>query len=151
MLLYIPVLEKTVSNILNYRWLVALVVFVLFFTLLFQMLPNRKAKFRSQLPGGALCAVAWYVFSYGVSLYLQIFNPISLYGSLTTIILLMLWLYFCMYILLVCGELNYRLECLSREITPEDKKESLAKKLLHIFHDRVKMSQTFSEEKDSKE
>ena len=29
-----------------------------------------------------------------------------MYGSLTTIVLIMLWLYFCMYILLLGGEVN---------------------------------------------
>ena len=83
-----------------------LTVFILFFAILFKMLPNRKATIRSQLPGSILCAVAWSVFSYGLSIYVDYFNGFSMYGSLTTIVLLMLWLYFCMYILMICGEIN---------------------------------------------
>ena len=70
------------------------------------MLPNRKADLRSQLPGSILCALAWSVFSFGLSVYVDYFNGFSMYGSLTTIALLMLWLYFCMYILMICAELN---------------------------------------------
>ena len=33
-----------------------------------------------------------------------------MYGSLTTIVLIMLWLYGCMYIILLGGELNALLE-----------------------------------------
>jgi membrane protein len=33
-----------------------------------------------------------------------------MYGSLTTIILIMLWLYVCMYVILLGGELNALLE-----------------------------------------
>ena len=33
-----------------------------------------------------------------------------MYGSLTTIVLIMLWMYFCMYSTLLGGEVNMRLE-----------------------------------------
>ena len=38
-----------------------------------------------------------------------------MYGSLTTIILIMLWLYVCMYIILLGGEVNAMLEGLQRK------------------------------------
>ena len=50
------------------------------------------------------------LFSYGFSVYIDYFNGFSMYGSLTTIALLMLWLYFCGYILLICGEINNNYE-----------------------------------------
>ncbi|MCI6121109.1 MAG: YihY/virulence factor BrkB family protein, partial [Lachnospiraceae bacterium] len=34
----------------------------------------------------------------------------SMYGSLTTIVLIMLWMYFCMYCILLGGELNVLLD-----------------------------------------
>lgn len=103
---YIPIVAKLTKGVIALRSLIMMVVFILFFAILFKMLPNRKATIRSQLPGSVLCAVAWSVFSFGLSIYLDYFNGLSMYGSLTTIALLMLWLYFCMYILLVCGEIN---------------------------------------------
>ena len=103
---YIPFIGKLTGIILRLRTIIMLAVFILFFAILFKMLPNRKATIRSQLPGSVLCAVAWSVFSYGLSIYVDYFNGFSMYGSLTTIALLMLWLYFCMYILMICGEIN---------------------------------------------
>ncbi len=82
------------------------------FAVIYKALPNRrvvkehKLTFRNQFPGAALCAVAWWVFSFGISVYVDYFNGFSMYGSLTTIVLLMLWLYFGMYIMLVCAEVN---------------------------------------------
>ena len=38
-----------------------------------------------------------------------------MYGSLTTIVLIMLWLYFCMYILLFGGEVNVILQDMEQE------------------------------------
>ena len=56
---------------------------------------NRKATLRSQLVALWLCG-GWYVFSFGVSIYIDYFRGFSLYGSLTTIVLIMFWLYFAM-------------------------------------------------------
>ena len=40
-------------------------------------------------------------------MYLDIFEGFSdMYGSLTTIVLIMLWLYFCMYCILLGAEVN---------------------------------------------
>ena len=107
---YFPIIGKLTKVVLSLRTLIMLAVFIFFFAILFKMLPNRKATIKSQLPGSILCAVAWSVFSYGLSVYVDYFNGFSMYGSLTTIVLVMLWLYFCMYILLICGEINNVLE-----------------------------------------
>ena len=107
---YLPIVGRLTKVILSLRTLIMLAVFIFFFAILFKMLPNRKATLKSQLPGSLLCAVAWSVFSYGLSIYVDYFNGFSMYGSLTTIVLVMLWLYFCMYILLICGEINNVLE-----------------------------------------
>lgn len=82
------------------------------FAVIYKALPNRKVlkarklTLRNQFPGALLCAVAWYIFSFGISVYVDYFNGFSMYGSLTTIVLLMLWLYFGMYITFVCAEIN---------------------------------------------
>ena len=54
-----------------------------------------------------ISAVAWSLFSLGFSVYLDYYDGFSnMYGSLTTIILILLWLYFCMYIVLIGAEIN---------------------------------------------
>ena len=103
---YLPLVGRLTEIIIRLRALIMLAVFILFFAILFKMLPNRKATIKSQLPGSVLCALAWYVFSFGLSIYVEYFNGFSMYGSLTAIALLMLWLYFCIYIVLICGEIN---------------------------------------------
>lgn len=107
---YIPFVAPLTKLALALRGLIIPATLIFFFAILFKMLPNRKAKLRSQLPGSALCAAAWYVFSFGLSVYIDTFHGFSMYGSLTAIALVMLWVYFCMYILLVCGEVNHLYE-----------------------------------------
>ncbi len=103
---YLPIVSDITQGILKLRSLILMAVLMLFFCMLFKMLPNRKAAFRSQLPGSILGAVGWSLLSFGISVYVDYFHGFSMYGSLTTIILVMLWLYFGIYILLVCAEIN---------------------------------------------
>ncbi len=79
---------------------------MVFFLMVFKMLPNRRSGFKNQLPGSILSAVGWSLLSFGISVYVDYFNGFSMYGSLTTIILVMMWLYLGSYILLVCAEFN---------------------------------------------
>ena len=120
---YVPIIVHVANIIIRLRSLIMLGILILFFTVLFKMLPNRKATLRSQVPGAVICALAWYVFSFGLSIYVQYFNGFSMYGSLTTIVLVMLWLYFCMYIMMACAEFNVIFEDIFRKHTQNRKEK----------------------------
>jgi len=102
-----PSFQATAVFILSFRFLGAAVVFALFFLLLYKVLPNHRVRFSSLLPGAVFSSLGWLVFSRLFSFYIENFsNYASLYGSLTAVVLLMLWLYVCMYILFLGGEVN---------------------------------------------
>lgn len=109
---YLPVIGGIVSRILDFRILIITPIMILIVLLAYYSLPERKAvtgrkiNFHNQLPGAVLCTAVWYLFSIGVSIYVGYFNGFSMYGSLATIVLMMFWIYFCMYILLFCAEVN---------------------------------------------
>lgn len=103
---YIPILTHVVDFFANFRGILMFCLLTLFFDIVFTTLPNKKLTFKSQLPGALVCSVAWYLFSFGLSIYVDYFNGFSMYGSLTTIALMMLWLYFCMYIMMMSAEVN---------------------------------------------
>ncbi len=103
---YVPFLENAVEILVHFRGLLMLAILSLLFDVIFTALPNKKLTWKGQLPGAVICAVAWYVFSWGLSIYVDYFNGFSMYGSLTTIVLVMLWLYFCMYIMMMSAEVN---------------------------------------------
>ena len=104
---YIPVIARLTAMIISMRTAITLAVLAGVFLLIYKFLPNRRATFKSQFPGAMISSVAWALFSFGFSLYLDYFPGFSnMYGSLTTIVLVMLWMYFCMMILLVGAEIN---------------------------------------------
>ena len=102
-----PMIAKVTSFIIGMRTFITLVFLGLVFLLIYKFVPNRRASFKSQIPGAMVSAVAWPLFSLAFSVYID-FTPgsINMYGSLTTLVLIMLWLYFCMWILLIGAEIN---------------------------------------------
>ena len=104
---HIPFMSRTADWLIEARTIISPVVLVIFCLLIYKFLPNRRDKFIKQLPGAAFAALGWMVVSWIFSVYLDIFKGFSsMYGSLTTIVLIMLWMYFCMYSILLGGEVN---------------------------------------------
>lgn len=104
---YVPFLGKIIARIIGARTFLVFGVLFVVFLLLYKFLPNRKASLKSQVPGALLTSFAWSVFSYGFSLYFAIFPGFSnMYGNLTAIIMVMLWLYVCMNMFLYGAEIN---------------------------------------------
>lgn len=112
---HVPVLTTIMDFLIRIRTLLTLVVLTLFWDMVYKYLPNRtnlsKTTMKQQLPGAVFTSCGWLLISFIFSVYLDIFTGFSsMYGSLTTIILIMLWLYVCMYVILLGGELNALLE-----------------------------------------
>ena len=104
----IPIIAEITQNILNLRTLLAVAILITSFTSLYAILPRKKLKLKLQLPGAVFSSLGWILFSFGFSIYFNHFSRFSYtYGSLTAIVLLMLWLYFCICILFVGAEINY--------------------------------------------
>ena len=92
--------------LLHFRILVFWVIITLIIALMYTYVPGAKMGFRMQLPGAVVAAVGWSFITWGFSVYVDRFNGFGAYGSLTTIIILMLWLYACMYIVMAGAFLN---------------------------------------------
>lgn len=101
------VLEHVSGFIISIRTIVTLVLLTVLFTAMYTVLPNRRPKFFSQVPGAAAAALSWSAFSYLFSIYIDhTGNMSNIYGGLTTVVMVMLWLYFCMWLLFMGAEIN---------------------------------------------
>ena len=81
------------------------------FLFLYRFMPNHKVTFKSQIPGAIFGALALNIISFVFSKYLDIFKGFSItYGSLTTLMLIMMWTYSCFYSLFLGAELNKTLK-----------------------------------------
>lgn len=102
----LPPLQKLAAFVMNFRFLVVWVVLTLLFAAIYAYVPDDKLKFKEQIPGATFAAVVWSIFSWGFSIYVDYSNSYGIYGSLAIIIIILLWMYFCMYIIMVGAYLN---------------------------------------------
>jgi membrane protein len=101
----------TALVIISLRTIVGLTTLLVFFLIIYIVIPNRKTKLLNELPGAMVCSAGWMGFSYAFSYYIDNFsNYASTYGSLTAVVLFMLWMYFCMYLLFIGAEVNLLFE-----------------------------------------
>ncbi len=128
---HMPFLAVVTGMIVRLKGIMGVCFLTVVFMLLYRFVPNRRARLLSQAPGALFSSVCWYLFSIGFSIYVEYSPGISnMYGSLTTIVLVMLWLYFCMYIILLGAEINsyfedqFRRVAYYRQMLREQKKES---------------------------
>lgn len=105
------IIKGLLYGVLQMKDLISLVIFTLFFALIYKFLPTHKVSFKRQLPGAFFAALGWILFSFGYSVYIENFSNYSyVYGSLAAVVLLMLWVYFCLMILLIGAEINKLLQ-----------------------------------------
>lgn len=77
------------------------------FTAVYVFSPSKRKSPLSQIPGAFICALGWMGFSYAYSFYIESTDKhIDIYGSISSPVLFMLWLYFCMYMLFLGAEVN---------------------------------------------
>ncbi|MBQ6814586.1 MAG: YihY/virulence factor BrkB family protein [Lachnospiraceae bacterium] len=102
-----PILYELVELIISLRGIYIPIIFTIAFVYLYRIVPNKGYTFFDHLPGALFSSFGWILFSYGYSIYVDNFaGSTYIYGSLTTVVLLMLWVYICMYILFIGAEIN---------------------------------------------
>ena len=106
-------LPDFIELVYHLRYVLIFMCLVLLFALVYRNFPNitraehKEYGLKYQLPGAFLCTVSWYVLSFGISIYVDDFNGFSIYGGLTRLAVIMIWIYFCMVCLMICAEINY--------------------------------------------
>lgn len=102
----VPGISFIYQFLLHFRFLFVWAVMTVFLQLVFALLPNEKVSIRLQFPGALFSSIVWSVFSWVFSIYVDKMNGFGMYGSLTTIVVVMMWLYIGFYILLIGVSLN---------------------------------------------
>ena len=102
-----PASVGMVYELLNSRSMIMFVVLTFFFVLFYKFMPKRHLKVKELLPGALLAALGWILFTKGFGIYVSFSKSYaSIYGGISYIIFAMLWLYFCLNIMLMGAEFN---------------------------------------------
>lgn len=124
----IPQLQRVVSFAMNFRFLFVWAVLSVLFAAVYAYVPDKKLAFREQIPGAVFSAVGWSVFSWAFSYYVTYGNSYGIYGSLSIIIIVLLWMYFCMYIILIGAYLNRYFETVNKRLAGGGKQSEQEKR-----------------------
>ena len=95
------------SEIVDFRFLLMLLLQTGLFTAMLMALPNRKNSFSDSFPGAIFASAGWLLFSNLFSVYVDHFSGYTgVYGSVYALALSLLWLYVCLWLLFGGGALN---------------------------------------------
>lgn len=105
------------------QWLLPLLLIFIVLLLLYWIIPYTEPRLHimTVIPGTVFSTVSWVGLIYAFSIYVNHFSNItSTYGSIASVILLMLWLYFTGMILIFGGLLNATMQ--KRRIAKKSKR-----------------------------
>jgi len=99
--------EGFISTWESFRYVSSSVVFFIVFLALYVLAPNKRIYFKNAIWGAIFATVFWQLTSLGFSFYVNTLgNYSATYGSLGTVIVLMLWFYISGVIIMLGGVLN---------------------------------------------
>ncbi|MFD2760159.1 YihY/virulence factor BrkB family protein [Lentibacillus juripiscarius] len=89
------------------RWVISSVVFFIVLVALYKMAPNKRIYFKNVVWGALFATIGWQLTSLAFSFYVSSMgNYSATYGSLGTVIVLMIWFYLSGVIIMIGGVIN---------------------------------------------
>lgn len=101
-----PLISPVIAFLIKFRFLFVILILSGVFSLIYRWVPGMKLGFGSLFPGAVAAAACWLLFSWLFSLFLNYGGGYSIYGSLAAIVICLMWMYWCMYIILLGAHLN---------------------------------------------
>lgn len=106
------VFNNIINILVNSKSIIIIVILSFVFTIMYKFIPKHKYKLKHQILGAIFAAIACTLISIFYSIYVNVNTGFSImYGSLTTAVLAMMWVYACMYCILLGATIN-NLVCL---------------------------------------
>jgi membrane protein len=105
---YVPFLNRVLHS--TWIWSVAgslftLTLTMITFTCVYRFLPNRRVKWLDALVGGTVAGALWEIAKHFFSWYVSTFGRYNaIYGSLGSVIVLMLWIYYSSIVTVIGAE-----------------------------------------------
>ena len=115
------VLPGGIGIALAVYWIFDLAVVLLLFAIIFKFLPDAKIQWRDVWIGAAITAIFFAIGKWALGLYLGSGSAASAYGAASSLITLLLWVYYSSQILLFGAEFTQVYACRAgRGITPDE-------------------------------
>lgn len=110
-------LPSNIENLIAYgRWFILAALVIYFIAAVYKYAPSKETpSFKWVLPGALLATFLWLIASWGFSFYVKNFGSYGeVYGSISAVVVLLLWLFLTSFIILLGAELNSEIEKYAR-------------------------------------
>lgn len=91
----------------NLRYLIVFVAGVLILTLMYKLIPRENQPLIEQAPGAIFTMSTWILFTKIFSMFVTGDRYATIFGRFAVLIIAMMWLYWCIYIILIGGYINW--------------------------------------------
>lgn len=110
---YAPQLTSTALNVFNFVF--SYLFITTLFAAIFKVLPDVKIRWKAAFTGASITAVLFLIAEFGLGLYFGTSNPTSVFGGASSVVLIMLWIYYSCLILFFGAEFTLQYSLLKHE------------------------------------
>ena len=104
-------IDSLLSSILDLSLIIIILAAIIVILFIYAYLPAQKHSLKNMLPGTIFCVVGWVVFTELFAFFIpRFYHASSLYGSLASLFLALLWIRIIIMILFFGGALNKALQ-----------------------------------------
>lgn len=103
-----PSFDSATTLVLSLKGLFSFGILFVMLLIFYYQLPGRKGRFKHEIWGALIASEAWILMTRLFSVYIRyIANDSYMYGSMTSVILIIIWIYIGMQIIFYGAEINY--------------------------------------------
>lgn len=95
------------QTIYQFRYIIVFVSGILILSLTYKLASMENQPLIEQVPGAVCTLLAWVIFTKIFTFFTKISTYSIYYGSLSVLVIFLFWLYWCIYILLIGGYINW--------------------------------------------
>ena len=98
--------------------LVAFLLLLAVFLILYKVIPNTRTRWRDVWPGALLAAIFFEIARSLFIVYLEYYaNYQLIYGSISSIVVLLIWIYYSAYIMILGAEFSFQYSRMGYSLT----------------------------------
>lgn len=95
------------ETLYQFRYVITFVSGIVILSLIYKLASMEKQPLLEQVPGATCTLLAWVIFTRLFSFFTKISTYSIFYGSLSVLVIFLLWIYWCIYIVLIGGYINW--------------------------------------------
>lgn len=95
-----------VDYLINFRFLIQWIIYAFVLTFVYAWVPDKKSRPRKQWKGALFTGTTWTLFNWAFNYYLSNWSSFNIYGSMATVVILLIWIYTLSFLFMYGGIIN---------------------------------------------